>query len=99
MEKFSLKKPKLRTYVSFKESLLSEDYIRYCKSRSQNSLIAQFRLGILPLKIETGRFTKIQIIDRKCNFCPELVEDEHHFLLHCPKYIHPCDKFYNEALN
>ena len=50
------RKPKLRTFISFENKLEAECYTKYCFSRQQRSLIAQFRLGILPLKIETGRF-------------------------------------------
>ena len=48
--------------------------------------MAQFRLGILPIKIETGRFINTPANERYCENCPQLVEDEKHFLLHCPLY-------------
>ncbi len=58
-------KPKLRTYVKFKENICTEDYVKHCTSRRKRLLIAQFRIGILPLHIETGRFRDI-IDERVC---------------------------------
>ena len=44
-------------------------------------------LIILPLRVETGRFKNEPLSERKCMFCDqESVEDEFHFILHCPKY-------------
>ncbi len=49
-------KPKLRTYVLCNENYCIENYVKYCMSRQQRSLIAQLRLGILLIHIKTGRF-------------------------------------------
>ena len=67
-----LNKPKLRTYVTFKSELQVEDYLYYVTNRRSMSLLGQFRMGILPLYVETGRFNEI--------------EDEYYFLMICPKY-------------
>ncbi len=56
-------KPKLRTYVKLKENICTEDYFKHCTSRGQRPLMAQFRIGILPLHIETGRFRDKRIDD------------------------------------
>ena len=50
------KKTKLRTYCLIKETMCIENYIKCNLSSSERSAIAQFRFGILPLNIETGRF-------------------------------------------
>ena len=47
-----LSKPKLRTYVTFKSVLQTEEYLRNNMSRHKRSLLVQLRLGILPLEIE-----------------------------------------------
>jgi hypothetical protein len=90
--------PKLRTYVSFKHDYVVENYVKCFLTRSERSFIAQFRLGILPLHIETGRFTApITLLeDRICKNC-ELneVEDERHFLLHCTLYTDERNVFYD----
>ena len=59
----------------------------YDLPRSQRSLCAQFRSGILPLHIETGRYTGTEESQRLCHLC-ELgeIESEIHFLLYCPFY-------------
>ncbi len=56
METFLSTKSKLRTYVKFKENICTEDYVKHCTPRRKRSLMTQFRIGILPLHIETGRF-------------------------------------------
>ena len=91
-------KPKLRTYVKFKRNLLLEDYITHYTSKRCRSLVAQFRLGILPIHIETGRFTKTPLNERICKICDlNEIEDEYHFLLSCPKYITPRETLYNSS--
>ena len=53
------KTPKLRTYIMFKDIFEPETYIIKCMSRRRRSLMSQFRTGILPLEIETGRYVLI----------------------------------------
>ncbi len=72
-------KPKLRTYVLFKENYCTENYVKYFMSHQQRSLIAQLRLGILPIHTETGRFRGAQLDERICQLCDtQEVEDEIH---------------------
>ena len=48
------------------------------------SILAQFRCGILPLQIETGRYHgEDRLCKLRSNNC---VEDKIHFLLHCSLY-------------
>ena len=66
--------------------------------RSHRSLLAQLRSGILPLRLETGRFQnirdentghfgKLKVEERVCTLCNlNCIEDEIHFVLVCPKY-------------
>lgn len=77
---------KLRTYKMFKDKFETENYIMINLERNERSLLAQLRLGILPLRIETGRFIRENVENRTCYFCKELVEDEVHFILFCEKY-------------
>ena len=79
--------PKLRTYVSFKNVYSAEVYLKKVLNRNHRSFLAQFRCGILPLAIETGRFQNIPIEYRLCLFCHDnVLEDENHFLLTCTAY-------------
>ncbi len=80
-------KPKLRTYVLFNENYCIENYVKYCMSRQQRSLIAQLRLGILHIHIETCRFRGTQLDDRICQLCDaQDVEDGIHFVCKCNLY-------------
>ncbi len=62
-----------------------EPYLNNNLSISQRSYVAKLRIGTLPLKLETGRYTGIPVEDRLCS-CGEEVETEEHFLLRCPHY-------------
>ena len=93
------RKPKLRTYIKFKCSFESENYVKYCNNRKDRSLMAQLRLGILPLKLETGRFKNVPVNERLCENCTDSVEDKEHFLLHCALYRNRREQLFIEAIN
>jgi hypothetical protein len=46
---------KLRTYIEFKQHYNTENYLLSSLTKIERSHLAQFRCGILPLKIRTGR--------------------------------------------
>lgn len=91
-------KPKLRTYREIKHNFGAEPYVLNYVPKHVRSIFAQLRIGVLPLRIETGRFTniidqhtgllrKMNVDERTCNICNlNIVEDEYHFLLSCCKY-------------
>ncbi len=80
-------KPKLRTYVTFKEDTKVAAHINCNLSKHEISLISQIRLGILPIRIETGRYTNTNVAERKCLLCThDKGEDEAHFLFECSLY-------------
>ena len=80
--------PKLRTYKVFKSTFGTEPYLLSMLSPNLRSLLAQLRCGILPLRIETGRFCSPYLpADRRiCQICYKEPEDEMHFLFKCPHY-------------
>ena len=81
-------KPKLRTYVLFKNNVNIESYVKKHMQKRTRSCFAQFRLGILPLHIETGRYDNTPLLARTCKLCEsEQIEDEYHFLIIYPVYI------------
>jgi hypothetical protein len=82
------KKSKLRTYRIFKNEFKTENYVRKYLSKGSRAVLAQFRVGITPLKIEIGRFYRIPLEFRLCEFClhHDVIEDETHFLLECCMY-------------
>ena len=55
------------------------------KNFSMRSSVTKLRLSNQRLAIETGRHAipKTHREKRFCPFCPEMVEDEHHFLFEC----------------
>jgi len=92
------KKPKLRTFRIFKKTYQTENYVKRYLSKSSRAILAQFRCGISPLKIEIGRFYNIPLELRLCELCsPDSIEDEKHFLLECPEYSDERELLYNAA--
>ncbi len=80
-------KPKLRTYILYKMSFITEDYVKYCLNRRKRSLTAEIRIGTLPLHIETGRFRNVKIEVRVCQVCKNGdVKNEFHFICICYAY-------------
>lgn len=47
----------------------AENYLEMHISKSLRSMIAQFRYGILPIRIKTGRYKREPLDKRICNFC------------------------------
>ena len=86
-------KPKLRTYKIFNNCFTVEPYILYHVPKWTRSICAQFRMGILPLHIETGRYKivtdqetgrirSMKVGERVCLICKSnIVEDEKHFFI------------------
>ena len=80
-------KPKLRTYITFKDTLDTEQYVTAFLPKYQRSIFAKFRCGVLPLRIETGRYYGIPVEGRICEFCDKNeIETERHFLCNCTLY-------------
>ena len=80
-------KPKLRVYSTFKNNIETEDFLKTLLPKCQRSLFTQLRIGILPLAIETGRYTRTNLESRLCLMCKEnFIEDEIHFLCQCSAY-------------
>ena len=79
--------PKLRTYILYKNEYLTEPYVECVINRAHRSALAEFRCGILPLNVETGRLSAIPLEFRLCVFCVDnVVEDEYHFFFSCNLY-------------
>ena len=90
-------KPKLRTYRLFKTDFGPEKYLFLNLPKHKRSILAQYRLGILPLNIETGRYKNVtddkgharkqKPEERLCTLCSlGIMEDESHFLFDCECY-------------
>ena len=79
--------PKLRTYRLFKTDFKCEEYVSTNLAKYERSVLCQLRTGILPLRIETGRYVGEPIERRVCKFCDlGTTEDEIHFIMTCDLY-------------
>ena len=84
-------KPKLRVYNQIANFSDKKIYLSKPLSFIQRKAIAKLRLGVLPIRIETGRYErpKRSALERTCKQCDlNVPENEIHFLLHCPKHVH-----------
>ena len=90
---------KLRTYSLFKTEVGIEKYLSDMKNVANRILVTKFRLSNHRLMIEVGRHNKIPRDRRFCPFCPDLIEDEKHFLFTCPTYTHLRRRFLDPASN
>ena len=69
-------------------------------SKRHRSVLAQFRCGILPFKIEIGRFDIILVELRLCEMCDlNSIEDETHFFLYCSLYFSFRFFLYDKAIH
>lgn len=92
----SQNKPKLRTYLLFKDKFETSSYLIGMKNRVNRSLYAKFRLGILQLEVESGRFNQTPLEERICKLCNlNAIENELHFLCTCPQYAELRQGLYN----
>ena len=76
---------KADTYKLFKPSMKFETYLSH-PNRKERVNMTKLRVSDHRLMVEEGRWKKIARPNRKCYMCPELVEDEIHFLTNCRLY-------------
>ncbi|MEW8547636.1 MAG: reverse transcriptase family protein, partial [Candidatus Thiodiazotropha sp.] len=86
---------KLRTYRTFKTTYGEELYLHLPLSRSHRSAYAKFRCGVAPLRIETGRYERLELQQRTCFHCNGYIENEEHVLISCPLYNDIRQKLYD----
>ena len=72
---------KLRTYSLFKNTYTEENYVKLIMQRTHRSAFAKFRMGVAPLRIDTGRYERLEENERVCFTCDDAVESEEHVLL------------------
>ncbi len=81
------RKPKLRTYVTFKDTYEVEPYALSFMNGKHRSYLAQYWCGILFLEIETGRWQNKPVEERICKVWEfGKVENEFHFIFSCSLY-------------
>ncbi len=90
-------KPKLRTYITYKKAFIVEPYVLSFMNRKKRSYLAQYRSGILPLEVETGRWINKPVEERTCKICKDgSVEDENHVTFYCTAYVKLRQAFYED---
>ncbi len=72
-------------YRTFKNEFKCESYVLMNVPKYERSLYSQFRFGILPLRVETGRYVGEPVDQRLCRFCNRN-EVETHLIFHCDLY-------------
>ena len=77
---------KLRTYAIYKTDIGFEKYLTVIKNPVKRTALTKFRLSNHRLMIEIGRHQNIPKKLRFCQFCPNMVETEVHFLFYCVAY-------------
>ena len=76
---------KARTFALHKTSYNFEPYLDLVKIRRHRVALSKLRLSDHSLMIEVGRHRrpKLELGERTCNICPNIIEDETHFLVTC----------------
>lgn len=78
---------RLETYSIFKHEFNMESYLDFIREKRFRFSLSRFRTSSHQLIIETGRYNNIPRGQRLCtNCCFNLIENEYHFLMVCPKY-------------
>ena len=72
-------------------------YLSKVKNPAARSQVTKFRLSNHSLMIEYGRYKKIPKELRFCHFCPNTVETEAHFLIHCSAYVTIRDRMFEHV--
>ena len=83
-----LRKPKLRTFILFKDYDKLPPHIGKPLTFIERKTMSKIRLGILPLRLETARFQRpVGPEDQRLCYCESGdIESEQHVLFHCKMY-------------
>ena len=81
-------KPKLRTFITFKDFNNLPPHVYKPLSFIERKIISKTRLGILPIRLETARYLRpVLPEDQRLCFCNNnQVESECHVIYKCAKY-------------
>ena len=90
---------KLRTYNLISEFSTDKSYLSKPLSFVQRKFLAKLRLGVLPIRIETGRYERPrkEAEERICKQCPSnSPETEVHFFVQCPRHTQLRTSFFSK---
>ena len=80
---------RLSSYGIYKNNSTMETYLDHISVNKFRYAVTKFRLSSHDLAIEQGKYTNIERTNRHCEHCNlNIIENEYHFLLVCPKYRH-----------
>ena len=89
-------KVKLTNYMNITNKVSCAKHISSRLFKGKRALISRVRCGILPIKIETDRKSRLRREDRICPLCNFETEDELHFLFRCPALLRIRTKHYHK---
>ena len=65
-----------------------QSYLQMNLDRHLKNFLTKFRFGISDIKVHKFRYENVCEVDLLCPLCNELIEDEIHFVLCCPRLHH-----------
>ena len=75
---------KLKIYKKLKMNISFENYLLGVKNFMHRQAVTRLRVSAHRLPVETGRYKKIEYIDRKCKHCDQNeVGNEEHYIMSC----------------
>ena len=93
-------KSKLHTYIQLYDRESAQDIVSSNLSRPVRSIETKFKIGVLPLHLETGWWKDSPLKYRSCRTCDDnLLESEMHLLMQCDALIDERSDMYRELFN
>lgn len=87
---------KLRTYRTFKKVYQFEQYLSDITCIPKRINLTKFRVSNHRLRIESGRYEKLDVKERICQYCTlGEIDDEDHFIFNCQFHTEDRKMLYN----
>ena len=81
-------------------SLVLRNMLNCLCQKKYRSALCKFRCGVAPIRIETGRYERLNVTDRICNICDNHdneIEDEKHVIMKCTLYDDVRETLFSDA--
>ena len=75
----------MRSYKTFKQNYIIENYSKIILPARHRAAFSKFRCGVVPIRIETGRYKGLPEEACLCPFC-NVHENEMHVIMNCRVY-------------
>ncbi len=76
-----------------------EHCVKALLSRGERSAMAKFRMGVAPIKLEKGRYTRTHEDEILCVLCQLNEIESEHVLIRCPLYCDIRNVLFHAATN